>query len=94
MDNQNNENSSPLRLLVKSYDSDLLTREQYLQVRTELLKKLARKGQLTHEDLSNFMKIHRDSTEVSTNKSYSSSDWVIIILGLMAAVALAFILYG
>lgn len=94
MDDEPEENTSPLRLLIKSYDSGLLTREQYLQIRSEILKKLARKGQVTHEDLSNFMKIHQDSGEVTASKSYSSSDWIIIILGLLAAIALAFILYG
>lgn len=86
--------TSPLRLLVKSYSSDLLTRDQYLEVRSQLLKKLALQGSVTHEDLSNFMKIYQDTGEVSANKSYSSSDWIIIILGLLAAIALAFILYG
>ena len=94
MDDEREANTSPLRLLIKSYDSGLLTRDQYLQVRSELLKKLARKGQVSHEDLSNFMKIYQDTEEISTSKSYSASDWVIIILGLMAAGALAFILYG
>jgi len=86
--------TNPLRLLVKSYSSDLLTRDQYLEVRSQLLKKLALQGSVTHEDLSNFMKIYQDTGDVSANKSYSSSDWIIIILGLLAAIALAFILYG
>jgi hypothetical protein len=93
MDNSENKMSS-LRLLVKSYSSDLLTRDQYLEVRSQLLKKLALQGSVSHEELSNFMKIYQDTGEVSVNKSYSSSDWIIIILGLLAAIVLAFILYG
>ncbi len=92
MDNAENKMSS-LRLLVKSYSSDLLTRDQYLEVRSQLLKKLALQGSVSDEELSNFMKIYQDTGKVSANKSYSSSDWIIIILGLLAAIALAFILY-
>jgi hypothetical protein len=86
--------TSPLRLLVKSYSSGLFSRPQYLEVRSQLLKKLALQGDVTHEDLSNFMKIYQDTGELAAKKSYSHSDWIIIILGLLAAIALAFILYG
>lgn len=93
MDEQENP-SSPLRLLVKNYSNRLLTRSQYLDVRSQLLKRLALHGKVTHEELANFMKIHLETGEVSASKSYSYSDWIIIILGLLAAIALGFILYG
>jgi succinate dehydrogenase/fumarate reductase cytochrome b subunit len=85
---------SPLRLLVKNYSNGLLARSQYLEIRSQVLKKIALQGNITHEEVNNFMKIFQDTGEVSVNKKYSSSDWVIIILGLLAAIALAFILYG
>jgi hypothetical protein len=88
------EESSPLRLLVKSYSSGLLNRSQYLEIRGQLLKKLSLQGTVSHEDLMNFMKIHQDTGELTSNKSYTPSDWVIIILGLIAALSLAFILYA
>ncbi len=94
MDQEPENTTSPLRLLVKNYSNGLLTRAQYLEVRSQILKKLASQGSVTHEELSNFMKIHQDTGEVTTNNSYSSSDWIIIILGLLASIALAFILYG
>jgi hypothetical protein len=94
MHEQLDNTTSPLRLLVKSYSNGLLTRAQYLEVRSQVLKKIALQGNVTHEELRNFMQIHQDTGELSTNKSYSSSDWIIIILGLIAAIVLTFMLYG
>lgn len=86
--------NTPLRLLVKSYSNGLLNRDQYLEVRSQILKRLSSQGKVSHEELINFMKIHQDTEKLSVNNSYSRSDWFIIILGLLAAVALAFILFG
>jgi hypothetical protein len=94
MTDSENEDSSPLRLLVKSYSNGLLNREQYLQVRSQLLKKLSTRGKATHGDLSNFLKIHQDTESLSSNRSYTASDWIIIVLGLLAAITLAYILYA
>ncbi|MBC8212446.1 MAG: hypothetical protein H8E21_15395 [Gammaproteobacteria bacterium] len=85
---------SPLRLLVKSYTSGLIDREQYLEVRQQLLKKLSSHGQITVEDVKNFHSIYHNTDTISSLKSYSFSDWVIIILGLLAAAALGIILYS
>lgn len=85
---------TPLRLLVKSYSNGLLNRDQYLKVRTELLRKLALQGSIGTDDLENFLKIYRDTDQPETGSSYSLSDWLIIILGIFAAGALAIILYG
>jgi hypothetical protein len=94
MDGPTAAGTSPLRLLVKSYSNGLLTRDQYLKVRSQLLKKLATQGNVSDEDLNNFMQIYQENEKVTANRSYSPSDWIIIILGLLAAIVLAFILYG
>lgn len=94
MTDPDTEDSSPLRLLVKSYSNGLLNRDQYLQVRSQLLRKLSTRGEVSHDDLSNFLKIHQDTEQLSSNRSYTTSDWIIIILGLVAAMTLAYILYA
>lgn len=86
--------NTPLRLLVKSYSNGLLDRKQYLKIRLQLLKKLSSHGNITHDDLQNFMKIHQNDFKQTSVNQYSGYDWVIIILGLMAATALGIILYN
>ena len=88
------ENHSPLRLLVKSYENGLLDRDQYLEVRQQLLKKLSSIGKITQEDLRNFLEIYQDTEQQDSLKSYSASDWIIIILGLLAAATLGIVLYN
>ncbi len=85
---------SPLRLLAKSYSSGLLDRQQYLQVRLQLLKKLSSSGSVSSEDLRNFLKIHHNTEPHGTLGDYSIIDWVIIVLGLVAAAVLGIILYS
>jgi len=85
---------SPLRLLVKSYTSGLIDREQYLEVRQQLLKKLSIHGQITQEDVKNFHNIYQNTETSNTLSQYSFSDWIIIVLGLLAAAALGIILYS
>ncbi|MBT3205555.1 MAG: hypothetical protein HOM14_00150 [Gammaproteobacteria bacterium] len=85
---------SPLRLLVKSYSNGLIDRHQYLEIRTQLLKKLSAQGEVTQEDLKNFLNINQDMVKESFWGGYSISDWIIIILGLMAAATLALFLYN
>lgn len=85
---------SPLRLLVKSYANGLLNRDQYLDVRQQLLKKLSTQGSITHEDLKNLLSIYQDTDKLSTLNNYTVSDWIIIILGLLAALTLGVILYN
>ena len=94
MNTETESNDSPLRLLVKSYENGLLNREQYLDVRVQLLRKLSSQGSVSHDELKNFLKIYKDTEQPTARKSYSTSDWIIIILGLLAALALAAILYG
>lgn len=83
-----------LRLLVKSYASELLNRDQYLKIRKQLLNKLSKEGHIDQVDLQNFMKIYQESEANTGANKYSASDWVIIGLGLIAAVTLALILFG
>jgi hypothetical protein len=85
---------TPLRLLVKTYANGLVNRDQYLDIRQELLRKLSAHGEISHEDLQNFLNIQLDTRKPSTITSYSLSDWIIILLGLIAAAVLGFLLYS
>lgn len=87
--------TSPFRLLVKSYADNVISREEYVKIRSQLLKKLQSTGALEDADFKNFTLISQGlDTKPVTEKSYSLSDWVIIILGLTASAVLGFILYG
>jgi len=85
---------TPLRLLAKTYANELITREQYVEIRAHLLKRLEIKGTITDADLKNFTTLTQDPEPAPEARSYTSSDWLIIGLGLVAAIILAFVLYG
>ena len=87
-------NGSPLRLLAKTYANEVITREQYIEIRAHLLKRLEKKGKITIADLENFTTLTQGPEPDPEVRSYSSSDWLIIGLGLVAAAVLAFVLYG
>ena len=89
-----NPHGSPLRLLAKTYANDLITREQYIEIRAQLLKRLESSGKISESDLKNFTALTQGSESINVQRSYTSSDWVIIGLGLAASAVLAFILYG
>ncbi|MCP4075538.1 MAG: hypothetical protein GY744_05080 [Gammaproteobacteria bacterium] len=89
------QNETPLRQLVKSYANGLLDRDQYLEIRKKLLNKLSRQGELAHDDFSKFLQ-QQQKKEIKKEifwSSYSISDWIIIVLGFMAATTLAIFLY-
>jgi hypothetical protein len=66
-----------------------------VKIRAQLLKKLQSTGTIEDTDLKNFTLISQGSaTKPVTEKSYSASDWIIIILGLTASAVLGFILYA
>ncbi len=81
-------------MLVKSYSSGMLDREQYLHIRQQVLKRLSKKGAISHEDLQNFLKLYQDRSINKTTTNYSPSDWLIIGLGLAAASTLAWIIFA
>jgi hypothetical protein len=85
---------SPLRLLVKSYASQIINRQQYLKIRAELLKKLSTQGEISHAEVKNFIDIQQGSGDLENMRQYSFSDWIIIVLGLTAAAAMAWFLYA
>ena len=86
---------SPFRYLAKTYANDLISREQYVLIRAQLLKKLQSKGFIREDDLQNFIKLAQGSSDKpKSEKSYSSTDWIIIALGIVASIVLGFILYG
>ena len=85
---------SPFRLLSKTYASHMLTREQYVLIRAQLLKKLQHQGKVTEDDLKNLTEITHGNIAPHVEKSYSPSDWIIIGLGLLAAIVLGFVLYS
>ena len=90
----NSPSSSPLHLLVKSYTNSAISREDYVKVRSQLLKKLQSTGEIQEKDLDTFTLNSQDTISPKTERSYSSSDWIIIVLGLSASAVLAYILYG
>jgi hypothetical protein len=83
-----------LRLLAKTYANDLIAREQYVEIRALLLKRLELKGKIDDADLKNFTTLTQGFEPAQPARSYSRSDWLIIGLGLAAAAVLAFVLYG
>ena len=85
--------ASPLRLLAKTYANDLISREQYVEIRAQLLKRLENRGEVDESDLKNFTAI-QGSDSPKVQKSYTSSDWIIIGLGIAASIALGYVLYG
>ena len=85
---------SPLRLLAKTYANDLISRDQYIEIRSLLLKKLQSKGRIDESDLQNFTAITQGGESPRAQKSYTLSDWIIIALGLVASAVLAYVLYG
>lgn len=88
------ESQSPLRLLAKTYSNQLLTRDQYVQIRTKLLKLLQKNGTVTEDDLRKLTNLAQGKSTPKVEKTYSSSDWIIIVLGLLAALVLGFVLYN
>ena len=86
--------NSPFRLLSKTRSNQILTREQYVKTRNELLKILRTRGSVTEEDLQKITDKRRDKSHPKVEKDYSSSDWVIIALGLIAALVLGIVLYN
>jgi hypothetical protein len=86
---------SPFRYLAKTYANDLISREHYVLIRAQLLKKLQSKGFIRDDDLQNFIRLAQGSSDKpKSEKSYSSTDWIIIALGIAASIILGFILYG
>ncbi len=86
---------SPFRYLAKTYANDLISREDYVLIRAQLLKKLQSKGFIRDDDLQNFIKLAQGSADKpKTEKTYSSTDWLIIALGIAASLVLGFVLYG
>ncbi len=86
---------SPLRILVKNYANGLLEREQYLEIRHQLLQKLSHQGEITQQDLQRLLKQMQQNDEPGgwLSNNYSASDWIIIILGALAAAMLGYILF-
>lgn len=87
------DHNSPFRLLSKTRSNQILTREQYVKTRNELLRILLKKGSVSDDDLKRITDSMGDKSQPKVEKSYSSSDWVIIALGLIAALVLGFVLY-
>ena len=86
--------TSPLRILAKTYANDLISRQQYVEIRAQLLKRLETKGRIDESDLKNFTAITQSTESPKAERSYTPSDWIIIALGLAASAVLAYVLYG
>lgn len=86
--------NSPFRYLAKTYSDELISREHYVSVRAQLLKRLESKGIVGDEDLQDFIRLAKGEDQPVTQKTYTSSDWIIIVLGIVAALVLGYVLYG
>lgn len=85
---------SPFRQLARAYSNELVSREDYVKIRARLLKKLRNTGHVSESDLPDFSKMNQYADAPGTRRSYSMSDWIIIALGLAAALVLGMLLYG
>jgi hypothetical protein len=88
------QSGSVFRHLAISYANALITRQQYVMIRSLLLKKLQSRGTIEDEDLENFSKLADSTDPPKTENSYTSSDWIIIVLGIAASAVLGFVLYS
>ena len=86
--------NTPLRKLAQTYANDLISREQYVEIRAQLLKRLESKGRIDEADLKNYTALTPGPDTPKAQRTYTSSDWIIIALGLAASAALAYVLYG
>lgn len=87
--------TSPFRYLAKTYANDLISREHYIIVRAQLLKRLQSKGSIGDDDLQNLIRLTQGGNDKpKTERSYTSSDWIIIALGIAASIVLGFVLYS
>jgi len=85
---------SALRQLVQAHSEHLITRDEYVHIRTLLLNKLEQTGDVRESDLENFLNLQHVSSHNSNALKYDFSDILIAALGLCAAAILAFILYS
>jgi hypothetical protein len=86
--------NTPLRKLAQTYANDLISREQYVEIRAQLLKRLESKGSIDESSLKNYTALTLSPDTPEARRSYTSSDWIIIALGLAASAVLAYVLYG
>ena len=86
--------TSPFRYLAKTYSDELISREHYVSVRAQLLKRLQSKGIVGDGDLQDFIRLAKSEDQPKIQKTYTSSDWIIIVLGIVAAIVLGYVLYG
>ncbi len=85
---------SPFRYLAKTYSDELISREHYVSVRAQLLKRLQSKGIVGDDDLQDFIRLAKGEDQPIIQKTYTSSDWIIILLGIVATIVLGYVLYG
>ena len=86
--------NSPFRYLAKTYSDELISREHYVSVRAQLLKRLQSKGIVGDDDLQNFIRLAKGEDQPKIQKTYTSSDWIIIALGIVASIVLGYVLYS
>ncbi len=86
--------NSPFRYLAKTYSDELISREHYVSVRAQLLKRLQSKGIVGDDDLQDFIRLAKGEDQPIIQKTYTSSDWIIILLGIVATIVLGYVLYG
>lgn len=85
---------SPLRQLVRAHADQLISRDEYLHIRTLLLNKLETTGGISQNDLKNYLNLKKVNQKHLSIPRYSLSDLIIAVLGLFAAATLAYLLYS
>ena len=88
------ERDSPFRLLSKTRSNQILTREQYVAARNELLKILQTRGSVTEQDLHKITDKMKQRRRRLGSQRLTFWHWVIIALGLIAALVLGAVLYS
>ncbi len=86
--------NTPLRNLVKAFAGGAIDREEYVRIRARLLQKLEDQGQVTENDLKKLLQEVPEDGPTAPGDRYSRMDWLLILLGLGAALGLALILYN
>ena len=86
--------NSPFRYLAETYSNELISREHYILVRGQLLKRLQSNGIIGDDDLQNFIRLTNSDDNPKTQQAYTPSDWIIIALGIAASIVLGYVLYG
>ncbi len=86
---------SAFRLLAKTYCSDLISREQYVEARGQLLKKIQCKGKINETDLKKVTAITQNSLSIESEPKMQIPPvvWIGVSAALIASALLALLAF-